>query len=1493
MSKPVRYALLVGALLLGCQPPPSPAPVFSSPGEAWRFILARMHARAPQGPGDLYSESFHRSYTTLDGKIHEVLLVATPERELEVAEGFAAHGFAREAAAHYENLIAYYPDTLQGKTALTRLGEVRRNTARGRIPPLTVVFRDGEGRLFAPGSPEESDLERRLAAGDLEGALDRIHQCGLERATPTPESLEPAGFIDDAGGIIRGASPGEGRASTGVLAASRVFYLLPHEARTLEEAERLTKGTLFPRLAERAGPPGPANAPLWRRAADAMLYLGRIHDAGDVLEALGEGMSVDPVEDALRLDAHWPQKVRENPRLILSTRSAVTTKDHLEVEVEANGIERIAFSLAKLKGPLPADETRVKDWFRTAAAEPAHTLTLPLPAAKSKLRLPLPPGAYRVTAEARGLSCAFLAVRADAALEAFILPQEMVILGRPGLTLATGPKVLGTLDAEGLLSVAPNFFSSIAVPDPAFEARGIRVCAEHKECCSGCDSCGHHHVLTFQGAQVFASGHGQFFRARVKAAPPQDVKAPASGPVLFVHTDRPVYKAGDTLRFRGILRLPKEPFHRSDPCRFVAAPEQEVALALRCGDTLLFQRTYVTGDQGTFAGEFTLPLTAFRTEYKLTVEHKGADVSQAFEVVDYRKNDYAITLTPAPNGARVEGGYVWGAPVPGSRIRTLVEGKEVAPRDGFVALKDGEHLRAELLRGEEELAVKSFIFRAPAAALPAPAPAPQGSSAAAPASGSAPAEAKPAPTFTVSPSRPAYGRGETIELEVAGPWAEAEATVVLADVRLYDFTKVPIRNGRGVAKFPARAIHDPGVTAFALCNGLEARAPVRVHAARLKVEIDAPAAGRPSEEVEVKLRTEPGAALAFAAVDEAIFMIREDDTPAIYEHFFPERPAALAHARFEEPEFTGETHKLELPPTDLFFKPVSRIVDRPFRGKGTYEVIGGGGGGGGRYGHRLGGRRNLVARGGGGGDTEDAVLGGLRWLSTQQAADGSWAAPGATEAGTLSDVGMTGLGLLAFLGAGYSHLSKDTYGGVCFGDVVRKGLQRLMSLQSPEGRIGTATGDWILNHSLAALALSEGYGLTGSELYKNQANLAVNFLAGVQSANGGWHRSEPTRPGEILPGAFAVMAFKSAQLAGLMVPAAAASNAFTFFNGRMGDDGLIGSPPTRATVGAGILSLIFLRPDKGDPRLAAAAGWLARRADVPWGSDYLGAHLGALGVFQYDGPSGPLWRRFHEPLKAFLIPAQKGSTRGAEGPYIAALSSLGLEIYYRYANVFGTRGEAETLPPLAPAPRLRVHFPDTVFWAPELVADPRGEARVSFKLPDQITTTRLTARGVTRSGGAGEAVGRIRMEQPFFLKIRAPEFAVADDEIEVRVDAFNFTGQELEATVRLEGHPGQKVLVPADRPAGVSWRVRAEEPFRLVAYGRAGGHEDSVERRIRVLKVGRESLASARGKGRTGESFPFEAPAGVQDLVVKVHPRKGSLTQVLDALRYLNQYPYG
>ena len=1496
MSKLARcrgFAILALAALIGCPgEPQSPAThefCFQTPEEARLYALTRIRfVPAAEDAADAYSATFPRSYTTILGQTEHSYLVDTAGRELALAEGFMAHGFAREALVHYRNLLIYYPESDEGRIAGERYKTCRDQTVLGLVAPLSPILQDSKKNRYVPAT----------RTPPLEPTLDRIHEAYLGPAASVPGALTVVGFVDDEGALAQGKNPpgtfSGGWKYQGVIARDRLFYWIPEGAKTLFDVERIAKE----RIPER---------PLNPAAIEALIYSGNPSEGLARLEHLGVEPPPDPLagdlaavaadpNHPLRLDALWALKALDNPSFTLTTKSCVTETGTLPIVLHSRNLEQMTFSFARLQGPVPAKESDLKKWLKTAPATPSHSVTLDVPSNRTTLRLPvLDAGTYRVTATSRGLSCTFIAVRVDTSVEILAFPAETVLrTSRGGYSIVSGQKLLGVTDAEG-------FAVSRGKIRP-------RLCEAHRECCATCVSCAHHHrdpnVLS-SDPQILVTGNGQFFRATAKLdlTGIRKVKAPSTGPIALVYTDRPAYKAGDTIRFRGIVRTPQTPRHRKNSARLVPAVERELAVSIANEHATLFKQTYVTGEYGTFSGKFILPLTAMRTEYTLSASFGGVRYSHPFEVLDYRKRDFAIVLRPDAEGFRVRAGYVWGAPVPGARVRCIVNGKETALQGDLIPASDGNRVIVDLVKDGERLARKKAFFRSrkprPKAesATPVEEAPKQEAKAAAPAKAE-PKEPLPPPVFTVHPSKPIYARGEEIEVELRGPWKEAEAMVVVGDVNFYDLLWVPIHDGRGTVRFPVRPLFDPGTTVFARCEGLQAQANFQVRANEMKVAIDAPANGRPGQDVEVTLHADPNAALSLAAVDEAIYMIREDETPGLYRHFHPERPAAMAYARFGNFEFDGETFQLENTPEDEVFKEASVLLDRPFRGKGTYDVIGGGGGGGGRYGSRLGGKRNLVARGGGGSDTQDAVLGNLRGAAPLQKPDGSWESSYATEAGTLSTVGATGFTLLSYTGAGYSHLSKDTYDGICFGDVVRKGQQWLMRNQTEDGRIGPRTGDWVLNHALAALALSEAYGLTGSTLFKANAQKGIDFLVSVQSPDGGWHRSDPSANGEILASAFATMALKSAQISGLASPMQAAERTWAFFDLNVFDDGRCTDPPTRATTAAGMMAIIFLRADKTDPRLRAAAYWLLQHPPSWAQMDFLGWYLASLALFQYDGPSGPVWKGFNERVKNTLVRNQ-----GSNGLWVhrndgigpTALASLTLEVYYRYANVFGTNGGSGTLPPLAPPARVRVSFPDTAFWAPDLITDDKGTARVSFTLPDTITTTRLTARGTAKTGAAGEAVARIRARQPFFIKLRCPQFAVLGDEIEIRAELFNYTLKEMEATVRLEGRNAQTLTVPLDRPAGASWRVRADDPagLRLRVHARSSEHSDAIERVVPVRRAEQEIWRTIRGASKAGGTFTFDAPEGTQDIVVKAHPKRGSLTKLLDALRYLNGYPYG
>ena len=122
-----------------------------------------------------------------------------------------------------------------------------------------------------------------------------------------------------------------------------------------------------------------------------------------------------------------------------------------------------------------------------------------------------------------------------------------------------------------------------------------------------------------------------------------------------------------------------------------------------------------------------------------------------------------------------------------------------------------------------------------------------------------------------------------------------------------------------------------------------------------------------------------------------------------------------------------------------------------------------------------------------------AVLDALVWLKRHQSPDGRWDSdnfsaecdsnqcdgPGSG----VHDVGLTGLALLAYLGAGETHVEGQ------FKNTVKEGLKFLMSVQDSEGCFGERVGkEFIYDHACAALAVAEAYGMTQAKPFREPVN---------------------------------------------------------------------------------------------------------------------------------------------------------------------------------------------------------------------------------------------------------------------------------------------------------------------------------------------------------------------------------------------------------------------
>jgi hypothetical protein len=296
---------------------------------------------------------------------------------------------------------------------------------------------------------------------------------------------------------------------------------------------------------------------------------------------------------------------------------------------------------------------------------------------------------------------------------------------------------------------------------------------------------------------------------------------------------------------------------------------------------------------------------------------------------------------------------------------------------------------------------------------------------------------------------------------------------------------------------------------------------------------------------------------------------------------------------------------------------------------------------------------------------------------------------------------VTGLSVLAFLGAGYTHLSKDTHDGLCFGDVVRKALQFLLSRQDVEGCVGARTSKYLYNHALATLALSEAYGITGSMLFKDQAQKAVDFLVAAQNPGAGWRYS--ARPGES-DGAvtgWALLALRSAELSALAFPRSTPEGGRAWFDATTDELGRTGYT-ARGTgkvyfpgvnegfehhdtmTAVATSARIFIDKRAEDPRLRTASALLLK--DLPSETalkrDYMYWFWATQAMCRIDGPSGPGWMAWGPIVKGVVVklqekdgswpPDDRWSADGGK-VYATAINELTLQAYYCYANRVGGR----------------------------------------------------------------------------------------------------------------------------------------------------------------------------------------------------------------------------
>jgi uncharacterized protein YfaS (alpha-2-macroglobulin family) len=133
---------------------------------------------------------------------------------------------------------------------------------------------------------------------------------------------------------------------------------------------------------------------------------------------------------------------------------------------------------------------------------------------------------------------------------------------------------------------------------------------------------------------------------------------------VYVYTDRPIYRPGHTVYFRGAVR---QAFYAS----YQMPQKQSVTLSVHDDQGQeLTSLTLPLSQYGTFNGQYTLPEDSRPGYYSIVVDEKDANAYLSFQVAEYRKPEMelAVTLDPDPamRGQHIKAGvqadYYFGAP---------------------------------------------------------------------------------------------------------------------------------------------------------------------------------------------------------------------------------------------------------------------------------------------------------------------------------------------------------------------------------------------------------------------------------------------------------------------------------------------------------------------------------------------------------------------------------------------------------------------------------------------------------------------------------------------------------------------------------------------------------------------------------------------------------------------------------------------------------------
>jgi len=218
---------------------------------------------------------------------------------------------------------------------------------------------------------------------------------------------------------------------------------------------------------------------------------------------------------------------------------------------------------------------------------------------------------------------------------------------------------------------------------------------------------------------------------------------------------------------------------------------------------------------------------------------------------------------------------------------------------------------------------------------------------------------------------------------------------------------------------------------------------------------------------------------------------------------------------------------------------------------------------------------------------------------------------------------------------------------------------------------------------------------------------------------------------------------------------------------------------------------------------------------------------------------------------------------------------------------------------------IREVFEDTAYWNPKVATDEFGKARLSFKLPDNLTTWVVAAVSTTLDTMVGQTTSEIMVTKDVIVRPTLPNILRIGDHLVLGTTVYNYTEENRVFDVSLSFDSGQiksgnyQKEVKADGFNRFFWKILPEkenEEAKLTFTSQSTTDREVSDTIVQQVPVQKFGFWEKTGETAIGsKEFVLNLGSKIDEEKTEINLSLASslLGSLPSAMKYLIRYPYG